>query len=70
MPEIDEDDYGVEALVNGDVRIKLGPVLPFDVPADEAVKLAALLLKNADWKVAFNGGVLTARRGRQTIINH
>ena len=70
MPEIYEADYGVDALVNGDVRIKLGPVLPFDVPVDVAVKLAALLLKKAGWKVAFSGGVLTARRGRRTIINH
>jgi hypothetical protein len=61
-PDSDEDSYGVEAISNGDVQIKLGPTLPFEVSADEAAKLACLLLKKAGWKVTFARGTITARR--------
>jgi hypothetical protein len=61
-PDVDESDYGVETLPDGNVQIKLGPVLPFEVPADGAMKLACLLLKKAGWKVSYAGGIITARR--------
>lgn len=54
------DDYGVDRCDNGDIRIKLGNVMPFEIPAGEAVKLAAILLKKAGCKVTIKDKVITA----------
>ena len=64
-PETDETDYGVDTLPDGNVRLKLGPIQPFDIPPEEAVKLAALLLKHAGWRVSFAGGVINARKTKR-----
>lgn len=40
-------DYGVKVTPAGDVEIRLGPLAPFEVPPDVAIKLALLLLSHA-----------------------
>lgn len=76
----DGDGYGVDALVDGGVRLRLGTltaadgetqvrVAPFEIPHDEAIKLAALMLKKAGCKVTIGGGVITARFKRMGKIN-
>jgi hypothetical protein len=52
----EEDDYGVDTLSNGDVRVRLGPVMPFEVPAEAAIRLAALLCQKAGCEIMFRSG--------------
>ena len=58
--DVEPGDFGVETCANGDVRIKLGTVMPFDIPADTAVKFAVLLLSKAGWKVTIKDRVITS----------
>jgi hypothetical protein len=49
----DEDDYRIERLPDGTVQIKLGPLMPFEVPPETAIRLAALLAKKVGCEVLF-----------------
>jgi hypothetical protein len=60
-PSLDIGDYGVERRDNGNVVITLGMVPPFEVPAETAVKLACLLLKQAGAAVDLRPDGLTAK---------
>ena len=44
---LEDEGYGVERLANGDVQIRLGAVMPFEIPAEAAILFAALLAKKA-----------------------
>lgn len=54
IPE--DDGYGVETLPNGDVEIRLGAVMPFEIPAEAAIRFAALLAKKAGCEILFRQG--------------
>lgn len=54
IPEDDEGGrYAVEGGDDGMVELHLGGFQPFAIPAEEAIKLAALLLKKAGATVDF-----------------
>ena len=42
-----KEAFGVETTADGDVQINLGHIPPFTLPADVAIKLAALILKKS-----------------------
>lgn len=74
----DETSYGVDALPNGDVRLRLGWVMPFEVPGAAAIRLAALLCKKAGCEVMFRDGSMKIKfpsgfrfmdRGMETKAN-
>jgi hypothetical protein len=51
-----DDDYGVERTPDGDVKIRLGAVMPFELPPEAAIRLAALLCKKAGCEILFRQG--------------
>jgi hypothetical protein len=57
----DDDNYGVDTLPDGDVRIRLGAVMPFEVPPEAAIRLAGLLLKKAGCEILFRQGSMKVR---------
>lgn len=54
--EVESDDYGIERLPNGEVQIRLGAVMPFEIPPEAAIRMAALLCKKAGCDVMFRQG--------------
>lgn len=61
MSDHDDTDYGVERTRSGDVEIRLGEVMPFEIPAESAIRLAALLCKKAGCEVLFRQGSMKIR---------
>ncbi len=59
--DLDIGNYGVDRQNDGNVVIRLGMVPPFEVPAETAIKLACLLLKQAGATVDLRPDRLTAR---------
>jgi hypothetical protein len=57
----DDDNYGVDTLPDGDVRIRLGAVMPFDIPPEAAIRLAGLLLKKAGCEILFRQGSMKVK---------
>ena len=56
MTEPDDEEYGVDRLPSGDVEIRLGAVMPFEIPAEAAIRFAALLAKKAGCEILFRQG--------------
>jgi hypothetical protein len=56
MSDLEDEGYGVETLPNGDVQIRLGAVMPFEVPPEAAIRLSALLAKKAGCEILFRQG--------------
>ena len=59
--DLDDDNYGVDTLADGDVRIRLGAVMPFELPPEAAIRLAGLLLKKAGCEILFRQGSMKVR---------
>jgi hypothetical protein len=57
----DEGDYRIERLSDGTVQIKLGPLMPFEVPPETAIRLSALLAKKAGCEVLFRQGSMKVK---------
>lgn len=57
----DADDYRIERTPDGNVEIKLGPLHPFEVPPETAVRLAALLCKKAGCEILFRQGSMKVK---------
>ena len=75
MSEVDWNKFKVETTDDGEVRINLGGVAPFEVPPHTAIQLAALLIKHAGVKFddpamkAINRAVQEAKRRTQSALN-
>ena len=64
----DDSAYNIERLGNGDVQIRLGNVMPFEIPSDAAIQMAAIMLKKAGCEVLFRDHSMKVKFPTRVIV--